>query len=104
MWKFYLFFMIFPLVGLALIGLTLKGVVGDDGNRSMLIVLVGVGLSVSGFVLGVITVRCPKCSARLLWKALREQSHNEWFEWLVALTKCPVCQNTVDVPVADRTR
>src|SRR5215510_15732216 len=98
MWKFYLFFMIFPLVGLALIGLTLKGLVGDHVNLSIAMILLGLGLSIGGFVLAVITVQCPKCNARLLWKAVKEQSHQNWLQWLMALTKCPVCQNTIGVP------
>ena len=101
MWKFYLFFMLFPLVGLALIGLTLKGIAEDDVNLSILLILVGNGLSISGFVLGVIIVRCPKCRARLLWKAVKEHSYQEWLGWLMALTKCPVCQNSTEVPVGN---
>jgi hypothetical protein len=95
MWKFYLFFMAFPLVGLALIGMVLKGMLGERVNLLIFLALLGLGLAAAGFVLGVITVQCPKCNARLLWKAVREQSHQNWFNWLMGLSKCPVCHNSI---------
>ena len=95
LWKFCLFFIAFPLIGLALIWIVLRGMVGEEVNVCIFLVLFGLGLSVVGFVVGVLTIQCPKCKARLLWKAVREQSHQNWFGWFIGLTKCPVCQNTV---------
>jgi len=42
-------------------------------------------------VWGVLTVRCPVCGTRLLWKAAREQSPDSWWPWLNSLHTCPVC-------------
>lgn len=94
MWKFYLFFLSFPAIGLGLVTLSLKGVAGENLNLSILLVLFGLGLALSGFVLGVLTVECPKCKARLLWKAVKEQSSQNWFGWLMRLDRCPVCNNS----------
>jgi hypothetical protein len=99
MWKFYLFFMAFPLLGLELIGLVLRGSIGDQGTLSMLFISLGVGLAVIGFILAVITVRCPKCKAALLWKAVKGKSHQNWFDWLVQLDACPVCKHTVSANI-----
>lgn len=93
MWKFYLFFMACPMVGLALIFLALNGIFGARVNLVVFVILLGNGLNVVGIVLGLITVKCPKCHVRLLWKAVKEQSYQTWFNWLMGLTKCPVCQN-----------
>ena len=92
-WKLYLFFLIFPLVGLALVFSALKGAGGEDVNLPIFLLLSGLGLSISGFVLGVLTVKCPKCSSLLLWKAVKEQPHQNWYVWLMGLDKCPVCKN-----------
>ena len=92
-WKIYLFFMIFPLVGLVLLFSALNGAGGGNVNLSIFLVLSGLGLSIVGFVLGVSTVKCPKCHTLLLWKAVKEQPHQNWYFWLMDLDKCPVCEN-----------
>lgn len=97
MWKFYLFFVSFPAIGLALIALCLKGVAGENLNLSILLLLFGNGLTLSGFVLGVLTVECPKCKSRLLWKAVKEQSSQNWLGWLMRLDRCPVCNSSYRV-------
>ena len=94
MWKFYLFFMTFPLVGLALVFSALKGVAGENINLSIFLVLSGLSLGIAGFILGVVTVKCPKCGARLLWKAVKEQPSQNWLFWLMGLDKCPACKNS----------
>ena len=94
MWKFYLFFMIFPLVGLALVFSALNGIAGENVNLSIFLVLSGIGLGIAGFILGVVTVQCPKCGTRLLWKAVREQPSQRWLFWLMALEECPACKRS----------
>jgi phage FluMu protein Com len=92
-WKLYLFFLIVPLVGLALVFAALNGAGRGDVNLFIFLVLSGLGLSISGLVLGVLTVKCPKCGALLLWKAVKEQPHQIWYSWLMGLDKCPICKS-----------
>lgn len=73
MWKFWLFFLVFPLAGLALLFSVLKGIVAQSVNLSIFLILFGLAVSLAGFVLGCVTIKCPRCGARLLWKAIREQ-------------------------------
>ena len=97
MWKFYLFFGSFPALGLASVFLALNGVTGvtpEDANLFAFLVIFGLSLALSGFVLGVLTVKCPKCKARLLWKAVKEQSSQNWFFWLMGLETCPMCKSS----------
>jgi hypothetical protein len=101
-WKFFLFFIGGPLLGLGIIVLVLNGAIGDQGTLSMLFVFLGVGLAAIGFFLGVITVRCPKCKAAFLWKAVKEQSHQNWLDWLVRLDACPVCKHTISANIGIR--
>ena len=89
MWKIYLFFVGFEVAGLGLIFLSLNGTAEDD--ISAVLAMVGLGLAISGFVLGVLTVRCPKCKTHLLWKAVKEQPFQSWLLWLSKLTSCPAC-------------
>lgn len=91
MWKFWLFFLAFPLIGSALLAAVLKGFLGQNVNLSIFLILSGLGLSLTGLVLGCGTIKCPKCGARLLWKAVKEQPSNSWFSWLMSLDRCPVC-------------
>jgi phage FluMu protein Com len=94
MWKFYLFFTIFPFIGLALVFLALNGVIPGDANLFSFLVILGLTLAASGFALGVLTIKCPKCKARLLWKAVKEQSHQNWFLWFMSFEKCPNCKSS----------
>jgi hypothetical protein len=91
MLKFWLFFLVLPLVGLALLAVVLKGCVGQGVNLSISLILSGLGLSIAGFILGCVTIKCPECGARLLWKAVREQPSDSWYSWLMGLEMCPVC-------------
>ena len=91
MWKFWVFFLACPLVGLVLIAIVLKGLAGENVNLSIFLVLSGLGISLAGFILGCGTIRCPGCGARLLWKAVREQQSGNWLAWLMSLKRCPVC-------------
>src|SRR4051794_8625789 len=55
--------------------------------------LAGVGLSTLGFVWACLSVKCRKCSARIVWKAMREQPHNKWLNWLLINKTCPYCRD-----------
>ena len=93
MWKFYLSFIACPVVGVALVFLALKGMAGGNADVSAFLILFGLGLALFGFVFGVLNVKCPKCKTRLLWKAIREKSSQNWFFWLMSLESCPICKN-----------
>jgi hypothetical protein len=68
-----------------------KGYVGDDPGRSMLVVVTARLLAVSGFIWACISVRCPACKARLLWMAVSKQSHKTWLISLITQSECPSC-------------
>ena len=91
MWKFYLFFIGFPAFGVSLVFLALNGVVGEKATVFTFLVLFGLGLALLGFVRGVLLLKCPHCKLRLLWKAVREQTSQNWLLWLVSLERCPKC-------------
>ncbi len=95
LWKFYVFFTGFPVVGVSLVFLGFRGKTFDDVNLLAYLVIFGLFLAVSGFILGVRTIKCPKRKVRLLWKAVREQSYQNWFLWLMSLEECPVCEGNL---------
>jgi flagellar biosynthesis protein FliR len=94
MWKFYLFSLAFPLIGLALVYIVLNGMVGENVNLSLFLITSGLGLAIGGLVLAALTMNCPMRRTRLLWKAMKEQSSENWLHWLMSLGKCPVCQHS----------
>jgi rRNA maturation protein Nop10 len=51
----------------------------------------GLALWVGGFAWAAVSIHCPSCGTRLLWKALREQTLLEHERWLLSLDVCPVC-------------
>jgi len=64
--------MAFPLAGLALLFSALNGVLGDDVNLSIVLVLSSLGLAVSGFILGVVT----SCAQSVVLASYGELSNN----------------------------
>lgn len=42
-------------------------------------------------VVALLTVRCPQCGLRLMWRAMRTQPAGAWLVWLLHLKKCPGC-------------
>jgi len=90
MWKLYLFCVIFPLVGMALAYVVINGAAGESAKASVFLVVSGLVLSIVGLVLGLLTVKCPKCHTRLLWKAVTERDHQDWN---LMVDKCPACKN-----------
>jgi hypothetical protein len=53
-------------------------------------------------------IRCPRCKARLLWHAVRAQSHPQGLHWFLTFVVCPYCKfepalNSVSASPADDT-
>lgn len=82
-----------PLLGFLLVCTVLAGVLGRTPDQKGVLVLLGLGLMVASYVWIVLRTRCPSCGARLLWKAMRERSPDEWLSWVASLEACPVCQS-----------
>ncbi len=85
------------------IAFVLLGVATTSGLLSSLEGRVGVLTAVSDFLLlglslwGVITIRCPSCKTRIVWKAIREKNPGDCWPWLTSLARCPVCGSEGDV-------
>lgn len=39
----------------------------------------------------IVTIRCPACRTKLLWRAVRHEGVSSWGESLAVLDRCPVC-------------
>jgi hypothetical protein len=39
------------------------------------------------------TIKCPRCDARIVWIAVREQNIGNWLGWVLALMRCPRCND-----------
>src|SRR5688572_26943136 len=53
--------------------------------------MIGTGLSAIGFLFACLTIRCRKCRAPLVWRAMKEQPHDKWLVSLTVNKNCPYC-------------
>lgn len=92
-WRLTLALWWLPVSGAAIVFGTLLGFLGRSPEQKAGLVAFGVTVWIGGYVWAAITVRCSKCGARLLWKAMRERTASDWTDWLLSLKRCPVCAN-----------
>lgn len=64
---------------------------GGNAQRFVVVTLAGVAVGLLSGIWACLAIRCPRCKARLLWKAMREQSLQNWYFWLTNLKRCPAC-------------
>jgi hypothetical protein len=58
------------------------------------VVLLIPALVVGALILGIwlcLSIRCPRCKAKIVWIAVSRQSTQTWLFWLLQLTSCPKC-------------
>src|SRR6266496_1046229 len=90
LWKLYVS-LIFVSSGAFLVFLTV--VYGEQltPRSGFLLLFGGFSIAAIGLLAGSFFVRCPKCGAKLLWKALSEAPASRWLHWLLTICQCPVC-------------
>jgi endogenous inhibitor of DNA gyrase (YacG/DUF329 family) len=90
LWKLYLSLILIILGGVLLLvaGMNTEQLTPGSG---FLLVFGAFSLMAIGLLGGGLSVRCPKCGAKLLWKAISEAPASRWLHWLVTLSECPVC-------------
>ncbi len=54
-------------------------------------VIGGVCLGSCSFLFGVIAIKCPYCSDKWFWSALKDKKSYEWLIFLYSLDSCPKC-------------
>jgi hypothetical protein len=70
-------------------------VVGGRDVRSvwgMRLAITGIAVGLASLIALFLAVRCPRCGARLVWLAVKEQSAGNWLPWLLQLRSCPKCR------------
>lgn len=60
-------------------------------GQSATLFIAGLVMMLFAFVLSVGFVACPRCGAKLLWRALSDRDASQWLPWLLSLERCPVC-------------
>lgn len=90
-WRLFLGLLWLPLAGLGMVAATLRGLLGRTPEQEAGFIISGLTIGVAGMAWAALTVRCPGCGARLLWKSMRERTPSDWLSWLVRLAMCPVC-------------
>lgn len=86
LWKLYL-----SLILIILGGLQLLIAIVNMERHGLLFVFGALLLVAIGLLGGGLFIRCPKCGAKLLWKALTDAPASRWLHWLLTFSHCPVC-------------
>jgi predicted RNA-binding Zn-ribbon protein involved in translation (DUF1610 family) len=84
------------LTALALMGIGLYFTVGLSGHaesstRGLLYFFSGLSLSFAAMIWLAVSVRCPKCGVRLVWRAATTRDVGDWLGNLLRSGKCPSC-------------
>ena len=58
----------------------------------MRLAVTGIAVGLASLVALFLAVRCPRCGARIVWLAVREQPAGSWLPWLLQLRRCPRCR------------
>jgi DNA-directed RNA polymerase subunit RPC12/RpoP len=74
-----------------MVAATLRGLLGRTPEQGAGFIILGLTIVVASYAWVALTVRCPGCGARLLWKSMRERTPSDWLSWLVRLASCPMC-------------
>ena len=90
LWKLYLS-LILVISGAFLVFLAVVYMEQLTPGSGFLLLFVGFSVAAIGFLAGSLFVKCPKCGAKLLWKAVSEAPASRWLHWLLTLSQCPVC-------------
>jgi len=89
-WKVWLgaFFL---LIGFLMIMLVFIPAVRVLESIRMALLLGGIVFSALSLLWVCLAVRCKKCRTRLVWRAMKEQSHQKWLSYLLTSKECPYC-------------
>ncbi len=52
---------------------------------------VGIALGLCSLVWLILSIRCPTCRTRLVWRAMSRAKHNRWL-FALSSSICPVCR------------
>jgi hypothetical protein len=80
-------------VGLLMFLLAFTPAIRSDAAVAALLSIAGIGLSTIGILSACLSVKCRQCHALLVWKAMREQPHDRWVNWLLTNRQCPYCED-----------
>lgn len=69
---------------------------GFQQERFLGLMGAGIFLAAATFLWFTAVIRCPHCSAKLVWKMVATRPHSSWLIDLAALERCPVCGHWLD--------
>ena len=84
------------LVVIAVVILAGSAFIPYHGHAWVWVALVSAGVYLGLFTWVAASVRCPRCGARLFWKAVCERPILGSLAWLESLPVCPVCHGDWD--------
>lgn len=67
---------------------------GQTGTLAFDLLGLATVIGIAGFAYPVLTIRCPGCGDRWLWRAMSTQPHPRAMKWLAEQERCPNCDAT----------
>ncbi len=61
------------------------------GDWQSIVLLLGAGIGIGGFLYSWLSLKCPNCGDRWLWRATSTRHEFSWLKWLLRLEACPNC-------------
>ena len=55
--------------------------------------IAGVLVGLLSFLVACLSIKCPICKDKWLWRAVSKNKSGDWLFWLKSQTSCPVCNH-----------
>jgi hypothetical protein len=93
MWKIWLFCCLLTVGLLSFLSALIPN--GLQDTYKMYGIFLGFCLSITSVLWICLSVRCKNCGTFLVWKAMKEQSPENWLIRLFENTNCPFCHRNI---------
>lgn len=90
-WKLPIALFIVPVASLAIVFALLSERIALPINITVSIFFLALIVCAASYIWAAVTIRCPRCAAKVLWLAVRTKGPGEWLTWTAGLESCPVC-------------
>jgi hypothetical protein len=65
----------------------------DAPGWPLLLIMIGLAIAGGSLIWACLSIRCPACRAKLLWRAVRERGPQNSLFWILRIERCPACGN-----------
>lgn len=100
LWKLWVSFLLL-IAGFVMFTLALSPSDQRSEKIGVVLFMSGIGLSLISFLWVCFSVKCRSCGSCVVWRAMRQESAQNWLNSLLSAKACPVCH---DIPTSEAQR